>query len=285
MSDEQQPIIIKKIKKGHGGHHGGSWKVAFADFMTAMMAFFLVMWLVGQGDDVKHAVAEYFRDPGKFMQQGKSGVLKGSSAVLKIESGTKIGPVKPKTQKEYIPTNEDARRLALTARNILQKLEKDVSFDKLKNNIKMQLTTEGLRITLNEGSSAAFFEPGSAKLLQRSAGILATIAKELGHLDNRIVVEGHTDGDYTGDGAYSNWELSADRANSARQLMEVSGLHQGQVREVRGMADRFPMIESNPSDPRNRRISLVVLYEAREQMYDQIEVSADFLLGTGSGDS
>jgi chemotaxis protein MotB len=146
----------------------------------------------------------------------------------------------------------------------------------------MQITSEGLRIILNESEdSPAFFEPGSAKLLQKSAIILATIAKELGQITNHIVIEGHTDAAYAGGDGYTNWELSADRANAARQLMDVSGLYEGQVREVRGFASKFPMIVSNPSDPRNRRVTLVVLYEAREKMYDQIEVGADLVAEIG----
>lgn len=283
MSDDQnqQPIIIKKIKKGHGGHHGGAWKVAFADFMTAMMAFFLVMWLVGQDDAVKQSVAGYFRDPGKFMSSGRAGVLKGSDAAINTKmSGTSV--VKTQGKSEHLPSEQEQQQFALIARNIIKELEKQQAFKKLKKNVKMQITSEGLRIILNESqNSPAFFEPGSAKLLQKSAIILATIAKELGQITNHIVIEGHTDASFAGSGAYSNWELSTDRANSARQLMEVSGLYDGQVREVRGFASKFPMIVSNPNDPRNRRVTLVVLYEAREKMYDQIEVGADLMMEAG----
>ena len=146
------------------------------------------------------------------------------------------------------------------------------------------MTSEGLRIILNESeNSPAFFETGSAKLLQKSAVILMTIATELGNLDNRIVIEGHTDASFAGGKTYSNWELSADRANSARQLLEVSGLHENQVREVRGFADQFPMIVDKPNDARNRRISLVVLYQAREGSYDQIEVGEDLVNTVAQG--
>ena len=276
--NDQQPIIIKRVKGGgHGGHHGGSWKVAFADFMTAMMAFFLVMWLVGQSDEVKQSVAGYFRDPGKYQKMGRSGVLKGSDAVMKTEQ-TSSSMVKPPSKEESSGAKKESEQLNLIARNIMQQLEEQKEFQRLKKNIKLQMTSEGLRIILNESeNSPAFFEQGSAKLLQKSAVILVTIAKELGQLTNHIVVEGHTDNAGLNEGDYTNWELSADRANAARQLMEVSGLYSGQIREVRGFADRFPMIESNPSDPRNRRITLVVLYQAREQMYDQIEVGEDIL--------
>jgi chemotaxis protein MotB len=273
----QQPIIIKRKKGGHGGHHGGSWKVAFADFMTAMMAFFLVMWLVGQDDKVKQAVAGYFRDPGKFQKQGKSGVLKGSAAVIKREA-EKYTLVSPKTDKGTEPSAADKKQMTMAAKNLLEQLSKEKAFNRLKKNIKIQMTSEGLRIILNESEdSPAFFEPGSAKLLQKSAIILVTIARELGDVSNRLVIEGHTDAAYSGQGGYTNWELSADRANSARQLMEVSGLWEKQVREVRGFADQFPMIVDNPMDTRNRRVSIVVLYKAREEQYDRIEVGADLM--------
>jgi chemotaxis protein MotB len=251
--------------------------VAFADFMTAMMAFFLVMWLVGQSDRVKEAVAGYFRDPGKYQKMGKSGVLKGSDAVIN-NTTPRTSMVKPPAKEETSGTRDETDKLALIARNILEELEKQQEFQRLKKNVKMHMTSEGLRIILNESADApAFFEPGSAKLLQKSAIILMTIAGELGHLSNRLVIEGHTDRSGTGRDGYTNWELSADRANAARELMEVSGLHDGQVREVRGFADKFPMIPGRLDDPRNRRVSLVVLYEARERLYDEIEVGQDLV--------
>lgn len=276
MSDNEQPIIVKKIKKGGDGHHGGAWKVAFADFMTAMMAFFLVMWLVGQESEVKQAVAGYFRDPGKFSAQGKSGVLQGSSSVIKTNNPPPSLIKQLNHDKE--PSLREKKELTLAARKIIGELEKQEQFKRLKKNVKIQLTSEGLRIVLNESADApAFFEAGSAKLLKKSAIILMTIAKQLGQLENHIVIEGHTDASYNGSKTYTNWELSADRANSARELMEVSGLYKGQVREVRGFADKFPMIESNPSDPRNRRITIVVLYLSKESQYEQIEVGKDLL--------
>jgi chemotaxis protein MotB len=277
MADNQQPIIIKRIKKGGHAHHGGSWKVAFADFMTAMMAFFLVMWLVGQEDRVKEAVAGYFRDPGKFQNQGGAGVLKGSKGAFKGEN-EKMAMVKPMIEKEHMPSEEEVKHLKLAAKKIINELQKQEAFQRLKKNVRLQLTAEGLRIILNESeNSPAFFEPGSAKLLQKSAVILVTIAGELGHLENRLVIEGHTDASKSDMKGYGNWELSADRANSARQLMEVSGLHKDQVREVRGYADEFPMIESNPTDQRNRRVSILVIYRSREAAYEKLEVGSDLL--------
>ncbi len=279
MAEEnQQPIIIKRIKKGGHGHHGGAWKVAFADFMTAMMAFFLVMWLVGQKPEVRENVAGFFRDPGKFMQKGKpgaSGVLKGGASPLKLEDRS-TAVAKPKSKQDYEPSADEQKQMRIAAKDLLNELKKQAEFNRLKKNIKVQMTSEGLRIILNESEdSPAFFEPGSTKLLQKSAIILVTIARQLGQIDNKLVIEGHTDAGFSGDRDYTNWELSTDRANAARQLMDVSGLWEGQVREVRGFADKFPMIENDPMDTRNRRISMVVLYQARERQYDEIQVGAD----------
>ncbi len=276
--ENQQSIIIKKIKKGgHGGHHGGAWKVAFADFMTAMMAFFLVMWLVGQKSEVREAVAGYFRDPGKFQNKGKEGILKGSASAISSNSPPLVLIDNSKEQ-GMGPEKKEKEQLSLAAKKILRSLEEERVFKKLKDNIKIQMTSEGLRIILNESeNSPAFFEPGSAKLLQESAVILIKIARELGQLENRMVIEGHTDASYTGNKDYSNWELSVDRANSARMLLSASGLSEDQVREIRGFADQFPMILKKPNDARNRRISLVVLYKSRESQYDRLEVGEDLL--------
>ncbi len=289
MAEEQQqpipeqPIIVVRKRRGHGGHHGGAWKVAFADFMTSLMAFFLVMWLVGQKQEIKEAVAGYFRDPGKFKQDGRAGILKGSDAAVK-SNAPPLAVLSPAGKQDPTATGLERQQMELAARSILDALERQKEFQRLRKNIKLQMTTEGLRIILNESeNSPAFFEPGSAKLLQQSAIILITIAGELGKLQNHLVIEGHTDASPGGQDGYTNWELSADRANSARALMDVSGLYAGQVRQVRGFADKVPMITGNPSDPRNRRVTILVLYKSLEDRYDQIEIGADLLSDSTKG--
>lgn len=280
----EQPIIIVRKKSGHGGHHGGAWKVAFADFMTSMMAFFLVMWLVGQKQEVKEAVAGYFRDPGKFQQDGRAGSLKGSTGVVKTDAPP-MAVVSPPARKEAGASGEERAAMQLAAQSILDALEKQEEFQRLKKNITFQFTAEGLRIILNESeNSPAFFEPGSAKLLQKSAIILITIARELGKLENHLVMEGHTDAGALGGDGYTNWELSADRANSARALMDVSGFYQGQVRQVRGFADSDPMIKTDPADPRNRRVTILVLYKSLENRFDQIELGEQLLSDSTQAD-
>lgn len=271
---ELAPIIIKKKKHGgHGGHHGGAWKVAFADFMTAMMAFFLVMWLVGQKPEVKEAVQGFFRDPGKYQQQGKSGVLKGAAGLISQKEAEK-SPVASPQKNEGVASEDEKKQLELAAQRLMRELEQQDIFQRLRENISVQVTPEGLRIILNESENApAFFEPGSAKLLQQSAIILVKIAEELGMLSNRIVLEGHTSESNSSDPAYTNWELSADRANAARSLMEVSGLYAGQIREVRGFASSYPMIADRPGDSRNRRVSILVLFESTEKRYNDMQYS------------
>ena len=189
MADSEQPIIIKRKKGGHGGHHGGAWKVAFADFMTAMMAFFLVMWLVGQKPEVREAVGGYFRDPGKFRTQGSAGILKGSRSVIPADDPS-VGPRKSAPQKKAGgPTDQEKKKMTEAAREMIRELEKQAAFQRLRKNVKIQLAAEGLRIILNESENApAFFEPGSPKLLQKSAVILMTIARQLGQLPNLSLI-------------------------------------------------------------------------------------------------
>jgi chemotaxis protein MotB len=243
--------------------------------MTSMMAFFLVMWLVGQKQEIKEAVAGYFRDPGKFTQEGRAGSLRGSDAAVK-SNVSPMAVVSPAAKKEASATGEERQAMKMAAKSILDALEKEAEFQRLRKNITLQFTSEGLRIVLNESeNSPAFFEAGSAKLLQNSAIILITIARELGKLENHLVLEGHTDAGALGQDGYTNWELSADRANSARALMEVSGLYANQVRQVRGFADSEPMIANNPADQRNRRVTILVLYRSVENRHDQIELGGE----------
>jgi len=242
------------------------------------------MWLVGQSPKVREAVGGYFRDPGNYEKlQGGSGILPGSGSVLPNPVNTPVAPTRLLQNKGEGPSDQEKQELSIAAQNLLQELKKQPAFERLRKNIRLQMTSEGLRIILNESAeSPAFFEPGSAKLLQKSAVILMTIARQLGQLNNRLVIEGYTTSTPTESRDYTNWDLSADRANAARELMDVSGLRQDQVREVRGFADRFPMIEDNPADPRNRRVSIVVLYQSRERFYDQIAVGDDLMADAGS---
>jgi chemotaxis protein MotB len=232
------PIIIKKIS-GHGGHHGGAWKVAYADFVTAMMSLFIVLWLLNSSKQVQEAVGGYFKDPtGNSKMVGST--MKGSGQNLDLRK-------------------EDMKK-------IKEALEKQIKampdFEKLKKHIDMTITNEGLRIELTEGEKGTFFELGSAVPSSSGKGLLVVLAEEVGKLPNHVSIEGHTDskpysGGLTG---YSNWELSVDRANVARKIMQSSGLQMQQVSQVRGFADQRPREKESPASASNRRISLIVEY-------------------------
>jgi chemotaxis protein MotB len=231
------PIIIKK-KVMHGGHHGGAWKVAYADFVTAMMALFIVLWLLNTSKQVQEAVGGYFKDPtGTAKQVGSD--MRGAAENFSV-------------------SKDNMQQL----KEQLQKAIREVpKFDKMKNHIDMTVTNEGLRIELTESASGTFFDSGSAKISSDGADLLTTLAGELGKLPNRIAMEGHTDSKpYSVGGNYSNWELSSDRANAARRLMQQQGIREDQVTQVRGFADQRLRKPDAPLDPSNRRISLIVQY-------------------------
>jgi chemotaxis protein MotB len=238
MAGKTPPIIIIKRVSGHGGHHGGAWKVAYADFVTALMALFIVLWLMGSSEQVKKSVAGYFNDPkgtGKLMGTMLSGT--GDGAISAATAG-QLQQLKDKLEQE------------IKARKELENLSKQ---------IEMTITPEGLRIELIEGKDGTFYEIGSAKLSASGQELLALLAAELKTLPNSLLIEGHTDATpYSSAAGYSNWDLSADRANSARRLLQQDGVRVNQVTQVRGYADQMLRVKTNPTDPSNRRISILV---------------------------
>ncbi len=256
--EQQEPIIIVQKKGGHGGgHHGGSWKVAYADFTTSMMAFFIVMWLVNQAPAVRENVAGYFKDPTGYKKGGSSSVLpKQGSTIIEMKSRNSMMKEMSRKQAE----KEARKQLAQAAADIANALKQDPAFSSLKNRIEVQMTAEGLRIQLLDSSGETFFEKGSAELKANTKILLGVIAEQLGKLPNKVIIEGHTDShQYAETANYTNWELSADRCNSARRYMNGSGLRFDQISEVRGFADTEPRIAGNPIDPRNRRIAIIVV--------------------------
>jgi chemotaxis protein MotB len=240
MTAKAQPIIVIKRKGGHGGHHGGAWKVAYADFVTAMMSLFIVLWLMGSSDKVKRAVAGYFNDPkGTGSQLGTT--MTGTGATVSQIDTKDLEKLKDKLEQE------------IKARKDLEKLSKQ---------IEIKVTPEGLRIELLEDKNGTFYELGSAKLSQNGQTLLSLLASELKTLPNLLLIEGHTDSTpYSDQNGYSNWELSADRANSARKLLQQDGVRPNQVTQVRGYADQMLRVKNNPTDPSNRRISILVKNE------------------------
>lgn len=255
--NEERPVIKIVKKKGHSGHHGGAWKVAYADFVTAMMAFFLVMWILGLNQDTREAIAAYFRDPTGVMK-----MLRGGPSALGVMSSSSDN--KPAVLPSLQHIMEGGQMEKKHFQEAKQSLEKMISglpeWKQLRSYIEIKLTPEGLRIELMEGPESLFFETGSAKLKPATGRLLRLMARELRKLDNPVILEGHTDAHpYAGGNlGYSNWELSADRANSARRAI-APALRPNQMSEVRGYADTHPR-HSNPYHFSNRRISILVPY-------------------------
>jgi chemotaxis protein MotB len=231
----QPIIIIRKKADHHDDEHGGAWKVAYADFVTAMMALFIVLWLLSASEKVQKAVGGYFQDPtGQGRQTGTT--TSGVSETLSL-SEKQLNELKDKVQQamKQIPALKD-----------------------MQNQIKMTITAEGLRIDLLETKRGLFFENGDPRPTEAGGELLKVLATELGKLPNKIVIEGHTDSTPYGRPDYSNWELSADRANAARRILTDSGLSAGRISQVRGFADQRLLLKDDPTNPSNRRISIIV---------------------------
>jgi chemotaxis protein MotB len=236
-SSKAPPIIVIKKKSGHGGHHGGAWKVAYADFVTAMMSLFIVLWLMNSSEKIKKAVAGYFNDPkGTSTLMGTT--MSGTGEAITVAAANNMQQLKDKLEQE------------IKASKALEKLSKQ---------IEITITAEGLRIELLEDQKGTFYQSGSAQLSSNGQELLALLAGELKNLPNALLIEGHTDAmPYSSDNVYSNWELSADRANSARRLLQQDGVRGNQVTQVRGYADQLLRVAKDPFDPSNRRISILV---------------------------
>jgi chemotaxis protein MotB len=257
MADlKKSVIIIKKVNKGHGGHHGGSWKVAYADFVTAMMAFFMVMWILGMDSQTRKAIEGYFTNPVG-MQQGYS------SGVSPIATGSSPMVVKTPNPLRLITRSFEEQKYRELAGRIEARLREADGLGAIAAQVEVVVTKDGLRIELVEGGDGEmFFALGKAELKPAAARALEAIAYELKETQTSLVVEGHTDAAPFGARGYSNWELSADRANAARQAMEGAGLGQHRIKEIRGYADRTPRNANNPLDASNRRISILLPFSS-----------------------
>lgn len=250
--DKDVPVRIVKKKRRHGGgHHGGAWKVAYADFVTAMMALFIVLWIVGQSKQVKEYIAAYFKDPGAFLENTKGG---GS-----LQSN-QVGIGEPLVE-NMLKRQQDSLKLQSMGEEIRQRLGKAKELEQLKQQVTMQVVREGLRIELLDKSESFFFDVGTASLKPDAMEVLKIIASEVGKLPNHVILEGHTDSrKYSRDDGYTNFELSADRANSARRIIVRNGVKPEQVDEVRGYADTRLKHAADPLDVTNRRISIIVKF-------------------------
>jgi chemotaxis protein MotB len=275
-----QPIIIKKIKKGGHGHHGGAWKIAYADFVTAMMAFFLLMWLLGsttKGD--LRGIADYFNTPLQVAMAGGSGsgdsssVLRGGGEDLtrttgQVKRGSNDAAKRTYTIKGMAADMQKAadEEAKLTKKRIEQSLERNPRLRDVKNQVKMDVTSDGLRIQIVDDKNRPMFDSGSTVVKPYMRELLGEIAKVLNDVDSRVTLSGHTDSSpfSGGDRGYSNWELSTDRANASRRELVAGGIAENKILRVVGLAAMVPYDPTAPDAPVNRRISIVVMNQLAE---------------------
>jgi len=259
-SEREQVIrVVRKRRKAHG-HHGGAWKVAFADFMTSMMALFLVLWLITQSSEVRTAIAGYFQDPLGRAKQFGSSVVPGD--------GQPLLPAKPTVQ----VTMADGRREQLIAlsEKLRAAMPDSTDLADLRRHVEIEITDDGLRISLLEDSTDVFFASGDPRPLPRAMALFSAIGGVLSTTGYTVVIEGHTDAmPYRGRDDYDNWELSAGRANSVRRALLGGGLANTQVSAVRGLADREPRIATDPYAPQNRRVTILVTVPAEPPLDGQ----------------
>jgi chemotaxis protein MotB len=275
-SKKLQPIIIKKIKKGGHGHHGGAWKIAYADFVTAMMAFFLLMWVLGSTTSGDLAgISAYFQNPLRVAVAGGSGsgdatrLIKGGGENIFKRDGQEARADSNTPQRKVSNLEEVSEQFNRAEQGKLEQLKQDLekqiasdpTLDKFKSQIFMDITADGLRIQIVDEKNRPMFDSGSADMSAQTRQLLTTIGKVLSGLGNRLRIEGHTDSRQFGGGAagYGNWELSSERANAARRAIVSGGLQESRIAQVAGFADSVKLNPADASDPLNRRISLMVL--------------------------
>ena len=280
MADEgMRPIIVKRIKKTAGGHHGGAWKIAYADFVTAMMAFFLLMWLLGstsKGD--LEGISDFFKNPLKVAMSGGSGsgdsssVIKGGGTDLTRRNGQVKHGETPREHKTYdlnaakaALERAEGERLRTLKTKIESIIEANPTLKKYKNQLLLDITSEGLRIQIVDEQNRPMFALAKAQLQPYTRDILEVLGMVLNDVPNRIGLSGHTDSTpYYSDAGYSNWELSADRANASRRAMVVGGLADEKILRVVGLAAAAPLDRADPFNPINRRISIIVMNKRTE---------------------
>jgi chemotaxis protein MotB len=282
MNDERPPLVIKRIKKvAGGGHHGGSWKIAYADFVTAMMAFFLLMWLIGstaEGD--RKGIAEYFQTPLRVALAGGSGsgdassIIKGGGEDLTRSAGQvqrSDEPARRQTINLQAARAElkrrEAQKLESLKRRFEDAIQRNGKLANFKNQIRLEITAEGLQVTVVDEQNRPMFDTGRAALKDYTVDIMRSIGALLNDVDNYISLAGHTDAaQYAlGERGYSNWELSTDRANASRRELVAGGMKESKVLRVVGLGSSLPLDPQDPLNPMNRRISLVVLNEKTER--------------------
>ena len=287
-----QPIVVKRIRKvSHGGHHGGAWKIAYADFVTAMMAFFLLMWLLGSttsGD--LQGIAEYFRTPLKVALSGGSGsgdsssVIKGGGTELTRTIGAeRRGDIEARQKKVNLQAlraelrRVEAQRLTRLKAQVEEVIARNPKLAEVRSQIRLDLTPDGLRIQIVDDQNRPMFDLGSATVKDYMRDLLREIGGVLNGVENRVSLSGHTDSAPYGSGerGYSNWELSADRANASRRELVAGGMNESKVVRVIGLGPSLMYDKDNPRNPMNRRIMIMVLnHDAEERVFQGTEVDA-----------
>ncbi|MDN6886383.1 flagellar motor protein MotB [Variovorax sp. CAN2819] len=272
MSDEKPRVIFKHVHKGkHGGAHGGGWKIAYADFMTAMMAFFLVMWLLSiSSPKQREGIAEHFRMPLRVALNGgdksslsNSMIPGGGADPAHVEGEVKLTETASEDE-------ADASRLVEMKKKLDALIEKSPVFQQFRSQILIDITTEGLRLQIVDTENRPMFELASARVVPHMRAILRELAPALNGLPNKITLSGHTDAIvYTNDRSYGNWELSSDRANASRRELVAGGMAEGKVLRVIGLADSMHLDKADPRNPINRRISIILLNHRTQERIER----------------
>jgi len=304
-NEELRPIIVKRIKKVAGGHHGGAWKIAYADFVTAMMAFFLLMWLLGStAKGNLQGIAEYFQTPLRVAMAGGDGsgdsssLIKGGGRDLTAADGQQKKSDAEKNVKNYdlkaaeaTLAQGDAARLKALKEKIEAAIESNPTLRQYKKQLLLDMTTDGLRIQMVDAQNRPMFASAKADLQPYTREILQQIGKALNDVPNRISLSGHTDAALysSGDRGFSNWELSADRANASRRELIAGGMDENKVLRVVGLSSAVLFDKEDPMNPINRRISIIVMNKKAELSASQdggeieVENTGDVTHEAGAG--
>ncbi|MEI7037262.1 flagellar motor protein MotB [Fulvimonas yonginensis] len=284
MSEGGAPVVIKRVRKRPHGHHGGAWKVAYADFVTAMMAFFLVMWIIGAGTrEQKAAISQYFRNPSgtpgtaTIAPPGKVGPGGASDAAIKLGGAMDLshgpgkdrhnGPPRTATKAELDrqAREREKERLQELMKQLHAAIQNSQALAPFKDQLLLDITSEGLRIQIVDKLNRPMFDLGSAQLKDYTRAILGELGGFINRVPNHISITGHTDdAPYANDRDYSNWELSTDRANAARRALLAGGMLKGKTARVVGLAASVPLDKAHPDNPINRRISIIVMTKEAE---------------------
>ena len=284
--DTQRPIVVKRIKKHAGGHHGGAWKIAYADFVTAMMAFFLLMWLLGSTTKGElTGIADYFRTPLKVAMNGGSGSGDSTSIIkaggrdltrsddLQMRRGQRPEERRPINVKQI--QMELARQELVKLKGLKARVDQVMEASKLlqpyRDQVLVDITSEGLRIQIVDDQSRPMFDLGSAHMKPYARDILLALTEPLNEVENKISLTGHTDAKpyASGERSYSNWELSVERANASRRVLVAGGIAEGKIKRVIGMASAVPFDPTDPFNPANRRMAIIVLSKQAEESLDK----------------